>query len=209
MPDSASRRKPSGIDWSDPEQKREYNRRYREQNKERIAAQQHERYLQNREKHRQDRREYVRRNREAVKAQKAAYYQRNKDAIRRRIAAYNEQNPAATRATWLKSNHGMRPEDWDALWAAQGGCCYLCGVELDPGPGRNIHIEHDHSCCPLYKSCQICRRGLACKRCNSTIGLADDDPARLRKLADALEIAQRTVEQRKAAHTAERPTLFP
>jgi len=187
------------MDWSDPAQVREYNRLYNERNRERIAEQRREYYLRNRDKHRQARREYVQRNREAVRARKADYYQRNRDEIKQRTAAWLEQNPGKQREMRLKSHHGMRPEDWDALWAAQDGRCYLCGGELNPGPGRHVHIEHDHSCCPLFRSCRICRRGLACKRCNSAIGLADDDPARLRRMADALEAAQLAVEQRKAA----------
>jgi hypothetical protein len=200
MPDPVtSRRKLPEMDWSDPEQVREYQRLYQERNRERIVQQKHAYYLRNRDKSLRERREYVQRNRETIKARKADYYQRNKDAIKQRAAAYRAQNPGKNRETILRSHHGMRPEDWDALWAAQDGRCYLCGDELNPGPGRHVHIEHDHSCCPLFRSCSTCRRGLACKRCNSAIGLADDDPGRLRRMADALEAAQLAVEQRKAA----------
>ncbi len=70
------------------------------------------------------------------------------------------------------------------MWTEQDGRCYLCGEPLRPG--RDLHIDHDHSCCPRNKSCSYCRRGLACARCNTLIGLAEDDPDLLRKIADSL-----------------------
>lgn len=96
------------------------------------------------------------------------------------------------RARTLWTAHRMRPGDWDAMWKAQRGCCYLCGDPL-PANRRHVHIDHDHSCCPPGKSCATCRRGLACHPCNTLIGHAQDDPARLRRIADRLEFAKATV----------------
>ena len=83
--------------------------------------------------------------------------------------------------------HGLEWFDWWAqTWQAQNGCCYLCGDELSGKP-RECHTDHDHSCCPKDRSCPRCRRGIACSRCNQIIGLAFEDPARLRRIADSLE----------------------
>lgn len=98
----------------------------------------------------------------------------------------------------LWRNHGLRPEDLAALIAAQQGACYLCGAELGDG-GKGVHVDHDHSCCPQGKSCSLCRRGVACQGCNMSIGLAGDDPARLRRMADALEAAKVAAAARVAA----------
>ncbi len=87
-------------------------------------------------------------------------------------------------------------EDQAAMWQAQGGCCYLCGGKLDPKV-EAVHLDHDHSCCAPIRSCRICRRGLAHQRCNVAIGLAEDSPDRLRRMADALEAAQVAFRQRK------------
>jgi hypothetical protein len=89
----------------------------------------------------------------------------------------------------------MSPADWAALWEAQGGRCYLCGGELAAGNGC---IDHDHSCCPPKRSCAVCRRGLSCRQCNIAIGMASDDPSRLRRMAAALEAAQLMVSERLA-----------
>lgn len=94
--------------------------------------------------------------------------------------------------------HGMQPEDWMALWDAQNGCCYLCGDDLGKLASRQVHVEHDHRCCPKETSCYFCRRGLACMRCNSLIGFARDDPALLRQIADNLEAALKDTNARLA-----------
>jgi hypothetical protein len=115
-----------------------------------------------------------------------------------RAKKYNVGSVSKKERMWiwrLQFKHGMQAEDWTAMLNAQQGLCYLCGEEFG---SRKIVIEHDHSCCPAEESCSACRRGLACSNCNSVIGLAGDDYARLRIMADVLEAAKEAVEQRKS-----------
>lgn len=91
----------------------------------------------------------------------------------------------------LKWMYGVTPERVAELAAAQGGACYLCGEPLDWDKPRKIHIDHDHACCRGRRSCGTCVRGLACGPCNTAIGLFGDDPDRMRRVADALEMASR------------------
>lgn len=91
-----------------------------------------------------------------------------------------------------------------ALWTEQDGLCYLCEEPMPVENSRIIVIEHDHRCCPPLRSCWRCRRGLAHMRCNTAIGLADDDPALLRRIAANLERAQRRI----AANISGNLTLF-
>lgn len=132
-------------------------------------------------------------------AKRLARYAANRDEINARRKTDYAANPALYREQRLKSAHGMRTDEWAAMYRAQEGCCYLCGHELDIKTRNMTHIDHDHNCCPPEKSCAICRRGLACRGCNRAIGMADEDPARLRRMADALEAAQREVARRRAA----------
>lgn len=78
-------------------------------------------------------------------------------------------------ATWAK--RGVTEEQIDALVAAQGDACAICGN------GRRAHrdlaIGHDHTTGKL--------RGLLCQDCNMGIGQLKDDPALLRKAADYIE----------------------
>jgi len=101
------------------------------------------------------------------------------------------------RADTLWRKHKMRLPEWDAMWLAQDGRCYLCGEAMTGD--RAGQIDHDHSCCAPQKSCPSCRRGLACIRCNMVIGMVYESPDRLRVIADALEAAQARRENAPAA----------
>ena len=129
------------------------------------------------------------------KARRRQYYLENREAALEYTRRWNARDPFGSR----RSKHGT---DWlelfRALWDAQQGLCYLCGDPLQVEAYRAIHLDHDHSCCPLGRSCAICRRGLACKMCNVLIGHASDDPERLRRIADNLEIANAAVRERMA-----------
>lgn len=161
---------------------------------------------------RRDRREYAAAwyaaNREKVRAQQAAYRAANREQRRVHNIAYRAANREKLRdyqrAWYTAKAHGLSPGDWAAMWAAQDGRCYLCGRGMDK---EKAYVEHDHSCCGEDRSCRICRRGLACPDCNTSIGLAGDDPDRLRRMADALKAANAGVSERKAA-AGEPVTLF-
>jgi len=75
-------------------------------------------------------------------------------------------------------------------------CCETCGVNIitpgrahTPGAGRAalLAVDHDHNCCPGQHSCGKCVRGLICGNCNTALGLAHNDAATLRQLADYLD----------------------
>lgn len=108
------------------------------------------------------------------------------------LAAQKERNHKHGHRYHLKSKFGITPERWDEMYAAQEGCCYLCSEPLAAG---FIHIDHDHSCCRGVKSCGTCIRGLACQWCNQGVGQFGDDPERMRRVADSLEMANRRLRE--------------
>lgn len=98
---------------------------------------------------------------------------------------------------WRRARrYGLSPKELHALYLNQGGCCYLCGDPLPKDLSRAA-IDHDHTCCPRRSgnkvSCGKCVRGISCSPCNRLIACAQDDPDRLRRVADNLEIANRRV----------------
>jgi hypothetical protein len=81
----------------------------------------------------------------------------------------------------------MSRADFDFLVVAQSGRCAndQCGA-LQPN-SRLWHIDHDHACCPTLTCCGKCVKGILCQSCNTALGMAHDNPGRLRGLADYLE----------------------
>lgn len=69
--------------------------------------------------------------------------------------------------------YGVTPEQYDAMVEASDGRCPGCGREV------RLVVDHDHSTGKV--------RELICRDCNLALGHADDDPVRLRALADYLE----------------------
>lgn len=96
------------------------------------------------------------------------------DVRERRLAARRTNNRCA--------KYGLSRENLALLETRLR--CDVCGRTSEEvgakGPsGRRLHIDHDHVTGTV--------RGVLCKPCNSALGLAEDDPARLRALADYLE----------------------
>lgn len=119
---------------------------------------------------------------------------RQAEVNRAKTARYRERFPERSREQWNKSNrkrladpeyvarrkvdrmfaaYGMTPDNYEAMLSAQGGLCAICGGGPN-GPGKRLHVDHCHD------SNRV--RGLVCAKCNTAVGLLDDDPAR----ADAL-----------------------
>jgi hypothetical protein len=77
----------------------------------------------------------------------------------------------------LKRLFGITPEDYDAMFARQGGVCAIC--RRTSPDGRRLHVDHCHN------SKRV--RGLLCHDCNRGIGMFRDLPGLLRTAADYVE----------------------
>lgn len=89
----------------------------------------------------------------------------------RRRAAYRATYPAH-RAKKLERLYGLTRAEYEAMLAAQGGGCAICGTAVN---GRDFAVDHDHATGAI--------RGLLCDNCNKGLGCFGDDPARLRAAA--------------------------
>lgn len=73
----------------------------------------------------------------------------------------------------LEKRYGITRKDYDDLYAAQGGVCYIC--RRANGKTRRLSVDHDHV------SGRV--RGLLCRPCNNILG----------HLRDSIEAAERVV----------------
>lgn len=69
----------------------------------------------------------------------------------------------ARRLTYVAKQYGLTPEQYQALWDAQEGKCYICKRN------KGNCVDHDHKCCPGKTSCGKCVRGLLCNPCNKGV----------------------------------------
>lgn len=77
----------------------------------------------------------------------------------------------------LRIKFDLSREQYDALLAAQGGCCAICGTDKPGGRGA-FCVDHDHETGRV--------RGLLCTCCNTGLGQFKDDPVRLRSAINYL-----------------------
>ena len=118
-----------------------------------------------------------------------------KEAARLRGAAWREANPERAREHYNKSNrkrladpehlrrkradamlraYGLTMAAFATLLESQGGVCAICQGPPN-GPGKRFHVDHCHDSNKV--------RGLLCGKCNTAIGLLDDDPVRAESAA--------------------------
>lgn len=101
----------------------------------------------------------------------------NKVLRDRKLTQYRE---AAYRRR-LERDYGITFEDYQKLLQAQDGVCAVCKQpERRRSRGRVLPlcVDHDHATGAV--------RGLLCSRCNTALGMAEDDEFRLIALADYL-----------------------
>lgn len=127
--------------------------------------------------------------RPCTRSSQKQYYQNNKKAFVDRASGWKKKNPANTRAvnkrwrennstkvrdSYLRRTYGISLADYDALFAAQGGGCAVCGDAPEP-----LHVDHCHRTGKV--------RGLLCSPCNKALGHLNDNPKLLRRAAEYVE----------------------
>lgn len=104
----------------------------------------------------------------------------NPEKARARSARWAKNNPEKVkqwaRRRWLKANFDLTQGQWEAMFAAQGRECAVCGTD-DPGKSK-WHTDHCHRTGKL--------RGILCARCNLTLGRVEDNPSTLDLMAQYL-----------------------
>lgn len=94
---------------------------------------------------------------------------------------------AASHASMVQRVYGLAPGDYERLYEAQGGRCWLC--QRSTGKARRLAVDHDHSCTaghPSDRGCRLCVRALLCSPCNKLIGWYRDNPEAFERAAQYL-----------------------
>lgn len=128
-------------------------------------------YQQNADRHHANGRKWKAENAERYRELARLAAQRRREADPERHAEYSRQwkqaNRDKTRTAYLCRTYGLTRDELDRLRAESGGNCQLCG----DCPSEGLQVDHCHRTGAV--------RGLLCRRCNTMLGWANDDIARL------------------------------
>lgn len=134
-----------------------------------------------REQERENKRAYRARHPDRARAQQTASYLKNREAIIERTRAWQLANPVTTARIRRKSvlaRYGLTLEQYEVALAKSKGLCRVC-KRRPTGKRSSLCIDHDEVTGQF--------RGLLCHNCNVILGLAHEEPDRLRALAEYLE----------------------
>lgn len=148
-------------------------------------------------------------------ARRRAAYAADPEKGRERSQKWRKENPEKylearrkaqkTRPDWyLMDRYHMTIQDYERILESQGGLCGNRGCENSPPAERRFHVDHDHACCPGFRSCGQCIRGLLCANCNQALGNALDNVARLAGLVEYLQRDRKPYALRKPKSSQER-----
>ena len=132
-------------------------RAWRAQNKEKNAAYQKEYY-----------KEYRKKNTETLADRNKKWREENK-----------EQDALVMLKARLKRKYNISIEEYETLIESQNNSCKVCGTHAKNNLKGKLYIDHCHTTGKV--------RGLLCMKCNSALGLLNDDKELIQNLLDYLK----------------------
>ena len=123
---------------------------------------------------------------EKRQACKRRYYDRNIDKCKERAKKWKRENPEKVKKSKLKAkckNHSITEEEFRLMNEIQKGECLICKKDNKNNKDykkRMLFIDHDH------KTGKV--RGLLCTKCNSGIGMFEDNIKLLEEAIKYLKI---------------------
>lgn len=98
--------------------------------------------------------------------------------------AERQARKARRHASAVRRRFGITDEEYQRLYAAQGGRCFIC--RRANGRSKHLAVDHDHACLAGHDpkvGCPKCVRGLLCSDCNRMLGRFREDAAAFERAA--------------------------
>jgi hypothetical protein len=144
------------------EEKREYQKVWRLNHKDKVKEYQTNRKEYNREYAKI----YRKNNPEKTSRRRIEWRANNKEHVKQHTMNYN-----------LQKLYGITSEQYNQLLLKQNGCCAICN-KPSTDYKRRLHVDHDHTTKKI--------RGLLCVRCNYGVGYFNEDTSLLDKAKEYL-----------------------
>ena len=103
---------------------------------------------------------------------------KGRDYYRETKVIWKEKYKKKHRKSMLKHHYGITPEQYNAMYERQGGCCAICGRHQSKF-ARRLTVDHCHGTGKI--------RALLCWNCNNGLGCYKDDPELLIKAYQYLQ----------------------
>jgi DNA mismatch repair ATPase MutL len=154
------------------EQRKEYNKKYYENNKKKL---------------REHQREYREENKEQRKEYKKQWKKNNPEKVKKSHKKYNEKHKDEIKNKQLKQMYGITLKEKEQILINQNYKCAICKKDIsgvDERGRSKACIDHDHN------NVQPNFRGLLCWSCNNLLGLLENNKGgmRTRKWLNKFEI---------------------
>ena len=95
---------------------------------------------------------------------------------------YRKERPEKVWAERIKREHGLTAEQYYHMLEEQHGVCYICLLsETRTMHGKVVRLVIDHN----HQTGQV--RRLLCHACNVSVGLLQENPDRMRRMAQYIE----------------------
>lgn len=107
------------------------------------------------------------------------YQKRNKEKIKEKKKSYHTQTKEYRRWYTIKMRYGITKEEYENMLLKQKGGCAIC-EKTKSGHNNTDKMVVDH----CHKTKKV--RGLLCNRCNTLLGLIDDNPMFMKNVFDYL-----------------------
>lgn len=107
----------------------------------------------------------------------ARWAKNNPDKVKKSYKRWKGENSEYLKRAWLRRAYNLTLEDYQKMLDDSGGFCEICSKPFD-FDNREPCVDHDHVTGIV--------RGLLCQKCNTGIGMLNDDATILQKAADYL-----------------------
>ena len=138
------------------EERKEYSKKWRERNPEKVKAWSLEAITKYRVRRLAAVRAWYHRHKDAINAKRRA--DRIPKEWAKKMKAYAQANPEKMQGYRRKHNYGMTAEQFNSMIVSQNNSCGICFEIFSQTP----HVDHCHSSGKV--------RGLLCRKCNTGIG---------------------------------------
>jgi hypothetical protein len=117
------------------------------------------------------------------------YYKnhRRKLKVKAKKRRATEEHRRKQRDYMLEKNYGISRDQYNVMLDEQGGTCFIClqgEKRLYKGKPTNLVVDHNHQTGTIRK--------ILCHGCNAALGFLEENPDRMRRMAEYVEMFKRS-----------------